>query len=63
MGPRTARHLIGAGIGVAAAPAAAFLVLDGIRGTVFLALQLQSSHVSPGLPPGTASGYPRTARG
>ncbi len=58
MGPRTARHLIGAGIGVAAAPAAAFLVLDGIRGTVFLALQLQSSHVSPGLPAGTGIGVP-----
>src|SRR5258705_1986621 len=58
MGPRTARHLIGAGIGVAAAIAVAFLVLDGIRGTVFLALQLQSSHVSPGLPPGTGIGVP-----
>jgi hypothetical protein len=58
MDPRTARHLIGAGIGVAAAPAGAFLVLDGIRGTVFLALQLQSSHVSPGLPPGTGIRVP-----
>ncbi len=58
MGPRTARHLIGAGSGVAAAPAVAFLVLDGIRGTVFLALQLQSSHVSPGLPPGTGIRVP-----
>src|SRR5258706_10377605 len=58
MAPRTARHLIGAGIGVAAAPAVAFLVLDGIRGTVFLALQLQSSHVSPGLPPGTGIRVP-----
>src|SRR5258708_22925749 len=58
MGPRTARHLIGAGIGVAAAPAAAFVVLDGIRSTVFLALQLQSSHVSPGLPPGTGIRIP-----
>src|SRR6266849_2903304 len=58
MGPRTARHLIDAGIGVAAAPAVAFLVLDGIRGTVFLALQLQSSHVSQGLPPGTGIRVP-----
>ena len=58
MGRRTARHLVGAGIGLAAAPALAFLVLDGIRGTVFLALELQSRHAPPGLPSGAGIGLP-----
>jgi len=58
LGPRTARDLIGAGIGVAAAPALAFLVLDGMRGTAFLALELQSSHAPPGLPPGAGLRLP-----
>lgn len=58
MGSRTVRHLIGAGTGLVAAPAIAFLMLRGIQGTMFLSLALLSSHPPPGYPPGT--GIPLT---
>jgi hypothetical protein len=58
MGSRTVRHLIGAGTGLLAAPAIAFLLLEGIQGTTFLSLALPSSHPPPGYPPGT--GIPLT---
>jgi hypothetical protein len=44
MGPRTARHIVGAGIGVAAAPAVAFLFLDDTRGAAFRSLVMLSNH-------------------
>jgi hypothetical protein len=46
MGARTARHIVGAGIGVAAAPAVAFLFLDGTRGAAFRSLVMLSNHQS-----------------
>lgn len=46
MGARTVRHIVGAGIGLAAAPAVAFLLLDGIRSTTFLAHVMMSNHPS-----------------
>lgn len=58
MGPRTARHLLGASMGVVAAPALVFLVLDGIRGAAFLGFALQSSHGPPDLPPGAGIRLP-----
>jgi hypothetical protein len=51
MGARTVRHIVGAGIGLAAAPAMAFLLLDGIRSTTFLSHVMPSNHPG-GLPEG-----------
>ena len=55
MGARTVRHIVGAGIGMAAAPAVAFLLLDGIRSTTFLAHVMMSNHPS-GLTGGLTEG-------
>ena len=55
MGARTVRHVVGAGIGLAAAPAVAFLFLDGIRSTTFLSHVMMSNHPS-GLTGGLTEG-------
>src|SRR5262249_45585534 len=55
MGARTVRHIVGAGIGLAAAPAVAFLLLDGIRSTAFLSHVMMSNHPS-GLTGGLTEG-------
>jgi hypothetical protein len=50
MGARTARHIVGAGIGVAASPAVTFLFLDGTRGAAFRSLVMLSNHLPGGMP-------------
>jgi hypothetical protein len=57
MGPRTIRHLVSAGVGIAAAPSVAFLFLDGVMRTAFLSSVMRINQV-PGLPPGVAAGLP-----
>jgi hypothetical protein len=53
MGQRMIRHLVAAGVGVAAAPCLAFLFLDAIRRTAFLSVAMQTSQL-----PGAGLGVP-----
>jgi hypothetical protein len=57
MSQRSFRHLIGAGIGVAAAPSMLFFFLDRVMRTAFLSVAMRTFHV-PGLPPGATAGPP-----
>src|SRR5215813_12297952 len=52
MSPRMIRHLVSAGIGVAAAPSIAFLFLDGVMRTLFLttAMLTDLPLAPPGIP-------------
>jgi hypothetical protein len=51
------RHLVSAGVGIAAAPSVAFLFLDGAMRTAFLSIVMRTTEI-PGLPPGATSGLP-----
>ena len=57
MAPRMFRHLVSAGLGVAAAPSVAFLFLNGVMRTAFLAVAMETSQ-PPGLPPAAVAGVP-----
>lgn len=57
MGPRMIPHLVSAGVGIAVAPAVAYLFLDGVMRTAFLSTAMQTSQL-PGLQPGAGAVLP-----